>query len=43
MGVVRVAEALTQDAEPLGSADAVLDGNAEAAQSAVLFLNRDYA
>ncbi len=31
MGVARVAEALGHDAEALGAADAVLDGNAEAA------------
>ena len=38
MGVARVTEALGHDAEPLGSADAVLDGNAEAAQATVVFL-----
>jgi len=29
MGVARVAEALGHDAEPLGAADAVLDGDAD--------------
>ena len=38
MGVARVTEALGHDAEPLGSANAVLDGNAEAAQATVVFL-----
>jgi glyoxylase-like metal-dependent hydrolase (beta-lactamase superfamily II) len=38
MGVARVTEALGHDAEPLGPADAVLDGDAEAAQAAVVVL-----
>jgi hypothetical protein len=33
MCLARVAEALGDDAEPLGPADAVLGGNAEAAQA----------